>query len=93
MFDWKIIISLLLILGLFHIFDDASRGQYSFEFVTEAVNNRKSNFVQRFSNHEFTVCHYSGRSECHEFCMQTVTVYIICIFSQLRFTRSRRKES
>lgn len=95
--SWKILISFLncrlSILGLFHIFDDASRGQYSFEFVTEAVNNRKSNFVQRFSNHEFTVCHYSGKSECIHLPLMSMHYSIIQHFSQLRFTRSGREKS
>lgn len=47
--------------GLFHIIDDASRGQYNFEYITDAVNNRKSPYIQRFSTHEFTIAHYTGK--------------------------------
>jgi myosin III len=47
--------------GLFHVIDDASRGQYSYEYITESVNNRKSPYVQRFSAHEFTIAHYTGK--------------------------------
>jgi myosin III len=47
--------------GLFHVIDDASRGHYTFDFITEALNNRKSPYVQRHSNHEFTVAHYTGK--------------------------------
>lgn len=47
--------------GLFHVVDDASRGQYSYEYITEAVNNRKSPYVSRFSSHEFTIAHYTGK--------------------------------
>lgn len=47
--------------GLFHVIDDASRGQYSYEYIPETVNNRKSPYVQRYSAHEFTVAHYTGK--------------------------------
>lgn len=47
--------------GLFHVLDDASRGRYSYEYITESVNNRKSPYVQRFSAHEFTIAHYTGK--------------------------------
>lgn len=41
--------------------DDASRGQYNYEYITEAINNRKSPYVHRFSGHEFTIAHYTGK--------------------------------
>ncbi|CRK93540.1 CLUMA_CG007073, isoform A [Clunio marinus] len=47
--------------GLFHVIDDASRGQYSYEYITESINNRKSPYVQRYTAHEFTVAHYTGK--------------------------------
>lgn len=47
--------------GLFHVVDDASRGQYSYDYIIESINNRKSPFVHRFSSHEFTVAHYTGK--------------------------------
>lgn len=47
--------------GLFHVIDDASRGDYSCEYITESVNNRKSPYVQRFSSHEFSIAHYTGK--------------------------------
>lgn len=47
--------------GLFHVIDDASRGQYTFEYITETLCNRKSPYIQRYSNHEFTVAHYTGK--------------------------------
>lgn len=47
--------------GLFHVIDDASRGQYCYEYITESINNRKSPFVNRFSSFEFTVAHYTGK--------------------------------
>lgn len=47
--------------GLFHVIDDASRGQYSYDYITETVNNRNSPFVQRFSAHEISIAHYTGK--------------------------------
>lgn len=47
--------------GLFHVLDDASRGQFNYEYITESLSNRKSPFVQRFSAHEFTIAHYTGK--------------------------------
>lgn len=47
--------------GLFHIIDDATRGQYNYEYITESVNNRKSPYVQRFSTNEFSIAHYTGK--------------------------------
>lgn len=47
--------------GLFHVIDDASRGQYTHEYMTDSLNNRKSPYIQRFSAHEFTVAHYTGK--------------------------------
>lgn len=47
--------------GLFHVIDDASRGQDSYECITDTLNNRKSPYVQRFSAYEFTVAHYTGK--------------------------------
>lgn len=47
--------------GLFHVIDDASRGTDSYEYITDALNNRKSPYVQRYSAHEFTVAHYTGK--------------------------------
>jgi len=47
--------------GLFHVIDDATRGQYSHEYITDSLTNRKSPYVQRFSSHEFTIAHYTGK--------------------------------
>ena len=47
--------------GLFHVIDDASRGQYTHEYMTDSLSNRKSPYIQRFSAHEFTVAHYTGK--------------------------------
>lgn len=47
--------------GLFHVIDDASRGQNTYEYITDTLNNRKSPFVERFSAHEFTIAHYTGK--------------------------------
>lgn len=47
--------------GLFHVIDDSSRGQYSYEYITESLNSRKSPYVQRYSAHEFTIAHYTGK--------------------------------
>lgn len=47
--------------GLFHVIDDASRGQYNFEFITDSIGNRNSPYVKRQSSHEFTVAHYTGK--------------------------------
>jgi myosin III len=47
--------------GLFHVVDDASRGMYSYEYITDTVGERKSPYVQRYSSHEFSVAHYTGK--------------------------------
>lgn len=47
--------------GLFHVIDDASRGKYSYDYIIESVNNRKSPYVQRHSGHEFSIAHYTGK--------------------------------
>jgi myosin-3 len=47
--------------GLFHIIDDATRGQYTADFITDTVGSRKSPYLQRFSATEFSVAHYSGK--------------------------------
>lgn len=47
--------------GLFHVIDDASRGDCSQDYITEAINTRRSPFVQRYSSYEFIVAHYTGR--------------------------------
>lgn len=47
--------------GLFHVIDDASRGDYSYEYITEAINNRKTPYIRRHSSYEFTIAHYTGK--------------------------------
>lgn len=47
--------------GLFHTIDEASRGRYSYEFITEAIGNKKSAYISRAKGHEFSVAHYTGK--------------------------------
>ncbi|KAL7044663.1 hypothetical protein ACKWTF_002019 [Chironomus riparius] len=47
--------------GIFHVLDESSRGQYNYEFITDTLGNRKSPYIQRYSAHEFSVAHYSGK--------------------------------
>lgn len=47
--------------GIFHVVDESSRGHYNFEFIADTLSNRKSPYIQRYSVHEFTVAHYSGK--------------------------------
>ncbi|KAG5675871.1 hypothetical protein PVAND_005739 [Polypedilum vanderplanki] len=47
--------------GLFHIIDDATRGQYTSDFITDTIGTRKSPYLQRYSATEFSVAHYSGK--------------------------------
>lgn len=47
--------------GLFHVIDDASRGSYTYDYITDAMVNRKSPYLKRHASHEFTVAHYTGK--------------------------------
>lgn len=47
--------------GLFHVIDDASRGSYTYDYITDAMVNRKSPYLKRHNSHEFTVAHYTGK--------------------------------
>lgn len=47
--------------GLFHVIDDACRGDYAHDYITDSISNRKSPYVQRFSAFEFTIAHYTGK--------------------------------
>lgn len=47
--------------GIFHVLDEASRGLYNYEFIIDTVGSRKTPYLQRYSSHEFTVAHFSGK--------------------------------